>query len=53
VHATARESYVKFLDGMDFLSADNRAMKRMGRNSIDRHLVANQQAFRRFAAEAA
>ncbi len=53
VHATARESYVKFLDGMDFLSADNREMKRMGRNSIDRHLVANQQAFRRFAKEVA
>jgi hypothetical protein len=53
VHATARESYVKFLEGMDFISPGNREMSLMGRNGIDRHLVANQRAFRRFEKDVA
>jgi hypothetical protein len=52
VHATARQSYVKFLEGMDFITPANREMKRMGENGLDRHLVANQRAFQRFKKEA-
>ena len=53
VHATARASYIKFLDGMDFIAPANREMKLMGRNGLDRHLVANQRAFGRFVKDVA
>jgi hypothetical protein len=51
-HATARESYVKFLDRMDFISGENREMALMQKSTLDRHLRDNQRAFARFAREA-
>jgi hypothetical protein len=51
-HATARESYKKYLDGLGYVSRDNLEMAVMSKSTLDGHLATNRAAMRRFAAEA-
>jgi hypothetical protein len=47
-HATARESYRKYLADMDHLSGDNREMTIMARSDLAGHLRRNRAAMARF-----
>jgi hypothetical protein len=51
-HQTARDSYKKYLDGLGYVSRDNREMAVMGKSTLARHLATNRAALRRFAASA-
>lgn len=48
LHRTAHESYKAYVDDISYLEADNRAMKIMGRNSVQRYLEQNAVALRSF-----
>ncbi|MBC7661416.1 MAG: P-aminobenzoate N-oxygenase AurF [Chitinophagaceae bacterium] len=48
-HETAREHYRTYLDRLDFIDPEVKAMTYMGKNSIEHQLKVNQKAFRGFA----
>jgi hypothetical protein len=48
-HQTAIASYRKYFDEVEYLTDDNRHMRRAADNSIQRVLEDNQRAFQRFA----
>ena len=50
-HVEALESYRKYVDGIDWLTPENREMRIAADNSIGAVLAANRDAFARFAAE--
>jgi hypothetical protein len=53
-HATARESYKKYLDdSLGYVSRANREMTVMSKSTLEGHLAANRAAMRKFAATAA
>lgn len=52
-HVLARESYEQYLHGLDFLTADNKALSVMKQSSVARYLETNRKAFARFRAQAA
>ena len=47
-HETAREHYKTYLDKLDFVSPDVKAMSHMGKNTIENQLKMNQKGFRSF-----
>ena len=47
-HQAALASYRKFVEPMDYLSADNREMRLMAQSTIDGYLSRNRRAFDRF-----
>jgi len=47
-HRVARESYQQYLQELDFLSAENRAMTTMVKSSIAGYLQTNRRALQRF-----
>lgn len=48
-HETAREHYKTYLDKLDFIDPEVKAMAHMGKNNLANQLKANEKAFRRFA----
>ena len=52
-HTVARESYEQYLSGLDFLTADNKAMTIMKQSSIEHYLQTNRKAFNKFRGQAA
>lgn len=50
-HRQAVESYRAYLADFKYISAENREMRLMGRNNLERHLHTNRRAFDRFARE--
>jgi hypothetical protein len=51
-HATARDSYASYLDGLAFVSAENRAQTITGRAHVAGWLATNRRAFARWRARA-
>ncbi len=47
-HTTAADSYVAFVEPVQYLDADNREMRRMRSNSTQRYLARNRAALSRF-----
>jgi hypothetical protein len=48
-HKESRESYKEYLSNVDYVNAQNKEMKLMGMNSLQRHLKVNSQEFKKFA----
>jgi len=46
-HRVARESYMRYLEGLDFITAENREMRIMGQSSIEGAIARNRRAFKR------
>lgn len=51
-HLEARESYEQYLNGLDFLTADNKALTIMKQSSVERYLQTNRKAFASFKTQA-
>jgi hypothetical protein len=49
-HATARDSYRKYLDGMPFVSGENLEMRTMAKATVPDWLARNRRAWARWAA---
>ncbi len=47
-YKTARESYIMFLDNLDFVEANNRKMHIMSKTSVEATLKTNKQALKKF-----
>lgn len=52
MHDEARAGYARFVEPLDFLSAENREMRVMAKTTLARTLATNREALERFAREA-
>lgn len=48
-HATARDSYKKYLEGMDFVTPENREMRLMSQATVADWVTRNRRAYQRWA----